>query len=87
LSELDAPNPSNSSHGRSPARRGPLISFAEGDFVYIRNEGDGKEQLFDEREDPRELSDRARSEAARAVVERFRELSRRVAGRSGKRPG
>ncbi len=87
LSELTAPNPSDPSHGRSPAWRGPLISLAEGDNVYIRNEGDGKEQLFNEREDPLELSDRAREEQARAIVQRFRELSRRLFGQPRKGPG
>ena len=54
ISELTGPNP--------PIRikvdhrlAGPLISLAEGDFVYIRNEGDGSEELFNERDDPREL--------------------------------
>jgi arylsulfatase A-like enzyme len=72
LSELIAPNPSDPSHGRSPAKHGPLISLAEGDFVYIRNQADGTEHLYDEREDPRELIDRARAEPARDIVQRFR---------------
>ena len=55
ISELSAPNPSVPSQGRSPASRGPLVSLAEGDFVYIRNEGDGSEELFNERDDPLEL--------------------------------
>ena len=87
LSELTAPNPSDPSHGRSPARRGPLVSLAEGDFVYIRNEGDGTEQLFNEREDPRELRDRAQETQARAIVQRFRELSRRLSGQPRRSPG
>ena len=52
ISELTGPNPSHPNQGRSPAKRGPLISLAEGDFVYIRNEGDGAEELFNERDDP-----------------------------------
>ena len=59
LSELPSPNPIDPNQGRSPAYRGPLISLAEGDFVYIRNEGDGGEELFNEREDARELINRA----------------------------
>ena len=55
LSELEVSNPANPNQGRSPAARGPLVSLAEGDFVYIRNERDGSEELFDERDDPREL--------------------------------
>jgi arylsulfatase A-like enzyme len=72
LSELSAPNPNDPNQGRSPAYRGPLISLAEGDFVYIRNEGDGGEELFDEREDPRELTNRSGAEAMRPIVRRFR---------------
>ena len=56
VSELMAPNPAWPNQGRSPASRGPLVSLADDDFVYIRNEGDGSEQLFDERGDPQELT-------------------------------
>src|SRR5262249_44439584 len=72
LSELAGPNPIDPNQGRSPARRGPLISLAEGDFVYIRNLGDGSEELFDERDDPRELINRARAAAMQPVLQRFR---------------
>ena len=67
-----SPNPVRPNQGRSPASRGPLISLAEADFVYIRNEGDGSEQLFNERDDPHEFDDRARLESMRPVLERFR---------------
>ena len=73
LSELSSPNPLDPNQGRSPAHRGPLISLAEGDFVYIRNEGDGSEELFNERDDPRELDNRARSETMLPVLRRFRD--------------
>jgi arylsulfatase A-like enzyme len=72
ISELTAPNPANPSSGRSPATRGPLISLAEGDYVYIRNERDGREQLFHERDDPDEFSNRAEDEAMQPVLERMR---------------
>jgi hypothetical protein len=72
LSELTGPNPTNPSRGRSPARRGPLASLAEGDFVYIRNEGDGAEELFDEREDPDESRNRAAVAALGPILEGFR---------------
>src|SRR5262249_4150317 len=45
FSELASPNPSEPNQGRSPSHRGPLIALAEGDYVYIRNEGDGGEEL------------------------------------------
>jgi hypothetical protein len=72
ISELTAPNPSNPNQGRSPANRGPLVALAEGDYVYIRNEGDGAEELFNERDDPDETTNRARSEPLRPVLEQFR---------------
>jgi arylsulfatase A-like enzyme len=74
LSELVSPNPADPNQGRSPAYRGPLVSLAEGDFAYVRNEGDGGEELFNERDDPRELSNLARAEAMQPVLRRFRDL-------------
>ena len=56
-----------------PPRRGSLIALAEGDLVYTRNEGDGGEELFDDREDPRELLNRARDVAMQPVLRRFRD--------------
>jgi arylsulfatase A-like enzyme len=78
LSELPSPSPSDSSHGRSPARRGALVSLAEGDLVYVRNEVDGTEELFNERDDPRELTNRAQSIAMRPILRRFRERLARI---------
>jgi arylsulfatase A-like enzyme len=72
ISELIAPNPGRPNQGRSPASRGPLISLAEGNFVYIRNEGDGSEQLFNGRDDPHEIDNRAQFESMRPVLEKFR---------------
>jgi arylsulfatase A-like enzyme len=83
ISELSGPNPSIPSQGRSPAARGSLVSLAEGDFVYIRNEGDGSEELFQEPDDPLELRNRARDEVMRPVLQRLRQqLDRMSAGRS-----
>jgi arylsulfatase A-like enzyme len=72
ISELTAPNPAQPNQGRSPASRGPLVSLVQGNFVYIRNEGDGGEQLFNERDDPHEFDDRARLESMRPIIEKFR---------------
>ncbi len=72
VSELIAPNPAWPNRGRSPAARGPLISLASGKFVYIRNERDGSEQLFDERGDPAELSDQSRAESMQPLLDDFR---------------
>ena len=73
LSELASPNPRDLNQGRSPARTGRLVSLADGDLVYIHNEGDGAEELFNVRDDPRELLNRARSEAMLPALHRFRE--------------
>jgi arylsulfatase A-like enzyme len=72
VSELRSPNPLLPDRGRSPASRGPLISLADNKFVYIRNERDGSEQLFDERNDPQESSDRSGVESMRVVLDEFR---------------
>ena len=86
LSELSAPNPIDPNQGRSPATRGPLVSLADGDFVYIRNEGDGSEQLFNERDDPRELLNRAHGDATVPVLGQFRDQLARVKSHSPARP-
>src|SRR5262249_29754102 len=72
VSELIAPNPARPNRGRSPASRGPLVSLAAGKFVYIRNERDGSEQLFDQHGDPQESSDQSRVELMRPVLDDFR---------------
>ena len=72
VSELRLPNPQMPSQGRSPYFQGPLISLARDQFVYIRNERDGSEQLFDQRSDPNESSDQSRNESMRPVLENFR---------------
>ena len=46
--------------------------MAEGAFVYIRNQGDGTEELFNEQEDPGELQNLSRDEAMQPVLERMR---------------
>ncbi len=72
FSELTTPNPLRPNRGRSPASTGPLIAVADNQFVYIRNQRDGSEQLFEERADPHEYSDRSRVEAMLPVLEYFR---------------
>jgi len=73
LSELASASPVDSSHGRSPARRGPLVSLAEGDLLYIRNEGDGVEELYNLRDDPHELTNRAQTASMQPFLLRFRD--------------
>ena len=73
FSELSSPNPINPSFGHSPARHGPLVSIAEEDYVYIRNQRDGREQLFHAINDPGEATNLAKLESMRPRIERFRE--------------
>ena len=75
LSELPTASPRDCNQGRSPARRGAMISLAEADFVYIRNEGNSTEELFNERDDPYELTNRVGVEALKPVMQRFRQLA------------
>jgi arylsulfatase A-like enzyme len=72
MSELAAANPANPNQGRAPASRGSLVSLAADDFVYIRNERDGSEELFDERDDPNESRNRAHADDLQPVLQRFR---------------
>lgn len=82
FSELAAPNPIDPNQGRSPAHRGPLVSLADGNYIYIRNQGDGGEELFDGRDDPRELSNLAgnssKAESVRPILEAFRRRLREL---------
>jgi arylsulfatase A-like enzyme len=70
--ELPSPDPLDQNQGRSPARRGALVAWAEGPFVYIRNEGDGSEELFNQREDPAERRNLAGEQAMQPILERCR---------------
>jgi arylsulfatase A-like enzyme len=82
MSELASPNPYDPNQGRSPVHRGALTSIAESDYVYIRNEGDGGEELFNLRDDPNEFDNRAHLKADQAVKERLRaQLDRMKAGK------
>jgi arylsulfatase A-like enzyme len=86
VSELREPNPESPSQGQFPNSQGPLVSLAHDEFVYIRNEGNGSEQLFDQRTDPTETSDHSRNESMRPVLEDFRDrfdLFRKKSVRSG----
>jgi arylsulfatase A-like enzyme len=82
LSELMSPIPIDPNLGRSPIHRGPMISLADGNFVFIRNEGDGGEELFNQREDPGELHNLAGAPAMVPVLRRFRDQLTQVKARA-----
>ena len=73
FSELSGPNPTDPSNGRSPAHRGPLVALAENGVVYIRNDGDRGEELFDEHNDPRELINLIHTPAMAPILQRLRD--------------
>ncbi|MHC5544772.1 hypothetical protein ACYOEI_41595, partial [Singulisphaera rosea] len=73
ISELSSPNPINPSHGRSPAARGPLVSIADDEYVYIRNQRNGRELLFRTSDDPDELDNLAKMDAMLPRLQRYRE--------------
>jgi arylsulfatase A-like enzyme len=61
--------------------RWPLGALAEGDWTYIRREGDVREELFHFREDAQELHNRALDPAVQGMLARMRQaLSRLTAG-------
>jgi arylsulfatase A-like enzyme len=78
FSELRSPSPVDSSHGRSPARRGPLVSLAEGNLIYIYNQGVRTEELYNVRDDPLELTNLAAKAASLPDLERFRQRLARL---------
>ena len=73
ISELPRPNPRDPNQGRSPAHRGPLVSVALDGYVYIRNEDDGTEELFNDRDDPAELRNQAHVETMQPIMQQFRQ--------------
>jgi arylsulfatase A-like enzyme len=87
LSELSSPNPTDPNQGRSPAYRGPLVSLAEGDFVYVYNEGDGSEELFNERDDQYELINHANAGSMLPTLRRFRDRLREAKASVRQRAG
>jgi hypothetical protein len=59
----------------------PLAALNDGEWVYIRREGDVREELFDLREDAKQRRNLAREPAAQPTLERLRgALDRLTAG-------
>jgi arylsulfatase A-like enzyme len=70
--------PAPNEHRCSPVARGSMVSvFLEGKH-YIRNLGDGVEELYDFAGDPREQDNLARSAAGAALLERYRAAVRKA---------
>ncbi|HXE58179.1 MAG TPA: sulfatase [Gemmatimonadales bacterium] len=61
-----------------PVSRGDLFSVEFDGVRYIRNLGDGGEELFDVRRDPGERYDLSRTERGRALLPRYRRALERI---------
>ena len=70
-SEVNLPPEDDPNGGRSPARRGPLLSLVDATHHYIRDR-DGHEQLFDLLADPDEAHDLALLPESAPILGRFR---------------
>ena len=58
--------------------RWPLAALAEGDWSYIRREGDVREELFHVREDAQEQHNLADDPPAQPVLQRMRDALRQL---------
>lgn len=77
--------PGDTGDRQAPLARGNMRGVIEDPYHYIRN-GDGVEELYDYRQDPREEDNLAASPAVTQVLTRLRELSRPIsAGSEGSR--
>lgn len=55
-----------------PAMKGPMKSLVSNNFHYIKNLGDGREELYDYEKDPEEVDELSRLADSRPVLDRFR---------------
>ncbi len=58
--------------------RWPWAALIEGEWTYIRHEGDAREELYHWPDDPRELQNRAADPALQATLERMRQSLHRL---------
>jgi arylsulfatase A-like enzyme len=81
LAEVVPNDPRDPDPARLLKTRWPLAALTEGDWTYIRREGDVREELFHRREDAQEQHNLAGDPTVRSVLERMRAaLSRLTAG-------
>jgi arylsulfatase A-like enzyme len=81
LSEVVLTDPRDPSPERVLEYRQVLASLADDAWVYIRRQGNGREELYDLHTDPQELQDLSGDGAMQGVLERMRQsLDRMTAG-------
>ncbi len=81
LAEVVPNDPRDPDPARLLKPRWPLAALTEGDWTYIRREGDVREELFDWRKDAQEQHNLASEPTLRSVLDRMRgALSRLTAG-------
>jgi arylsulfatase A-like enzyme len=81
LAEVVPNDPSNLDSSGLPKKAWPLGALIEGEWSYIRREGDLREELFDLRADAKEQRNLARDAATQPTLERMRAaLGRLTAG-------
>ena len=80
IAEVVPFDPRNPDPAQMLEPRWPLGALAEGDWTYIRREGDVREELFHLRDDRQELHDLASDAAMRPVLERMRQTLSHLTG-------
>jgi hypothetical protein len=81
LSEVVPLDPLDPDPPRDRERRWPLAALTEGDWIYIRREGEVREELFRWREDAAESRNVAGDPALHSTLERLRKaLNQLTAG-------
>jgi arylsulfatase A-like enzyme len=73
LSEVVPEDPSNRDPSRAPEPQWPLAALSDGDWTYIRREGEIREELFHLPDDPLEARNRAVDPAAGPSLARMRQ--------------
>ncbi len=76
ISEVNAPPPLKTHLTQIPAARGPMVSLEVGEYAYIRNEGDHREELYALRQDPDEKRNLVDVKEFQEVLGRIRQQLR-----------
>jgi arylsulfatase A-like enzyme len=82
LAEVVPNDPGNRDSWGVPKPLPPIRAVKEKDWSYIRREGDGREELFRLREDPKEQHNLARDPATQTTLQQMRATLDRLAGGS-----